>query len=220
MKKLIILLVLLMLLVGCDTVADFPATPAPVPTLNTFPLDKTIDGWSQFAFSFGSKESLKENTKVMVEDGKLWFTIGLDSTYLYLINDQAEYSNVEMTARFVNVEKSDNYLTFVCRYTPAGWYEFNISSSGYAAILKYDAANGYTKLGSDQNETVYPDRANPIVVTAQCNNDELIMTINGKTTYKELDSSYSSGKIGISVGSNQYNPVKVGIDQFNWIELQ
>lgn len=216
MKKILILLIVGLLLSACNT----PITPTPAviepPESNVFSMDQTISGWTPFYFTLSPKETVSELARAYTENNTLWFDISIQSTYLYLMKDQSDYADVEMTATYENFYKERNYIALVCRYSPAGWYEFNVSSTGLTAILKYSQDTGYTKLGQEQNETSYLSRTNPQTITAKCYGQSLTLLVNGTELFTYMDDSYTSGQIGISVGSEKYVPIRVGVTEFTW----
>ena len=113
-----------------------------------------------------------------------------------------------------NLGRNNNNVSLLCRYSDAGWYEFNIANNGEYTILYYDAnindyrllfSGGSTliKMGKDVNE-----------YTAICQGEKLTLGINGVEVRTVSDKNLKSGYAGLSVSSFNVTPIDVEFDYF------
>jgi hypothetical protein len=97
----------------------------------------------------------------------------------------------------------DNNFGILCRLTDnKNFYGLEISTAGGALIYKY--VNGeLTGLSSDYFQSVDGIKAGEEVnqIIAICNGDSLELYANGNLVASATDSSFSSGEIGLSVGT-------------------
>lgn len=140
-----------------------------------------------------------------------WETTG-QYNWAYLVNDQIEMTDIQIDVSAENLGSNNNNTSLICRYSDAGWYEFNIANDGTWTILRYDSnVEDYTALytggsyainmGQDVND-----------YTAVCVGNQLSLYINGELTRTVNDSKLKSGLAGISVSSFDSTPVILEFD--------
>jgi len=110
----------------------------------------------------------------------------------------------------------NNDFGIICNYQDVeNFYVGLISSDGYAVISKVEAGTT-TYLSSEQMEPV--DGINPGSATNhirfECNNGELSLYANSKQVATANDSSFSSGDVGLQVGTFDEGGVDMLFDNF------
>lgn len=149
-----------------------------------------------------------------VENSTLHFEIEDKNTWIYLLNDQIEMSDVRIDTIAENLGRNNNNVSLICRYSDRGWYEFNVANNGEYTILSYDSrSNSYNTLftgGSlDINTGLGTNE-----YTAVCSGNELSLYINGVETRTVTDNTFKSGLAGLSVSSFNVTPIVVDFDYF------
>jgi len=102
----------------------------------------------------------------------------------------------------------------ICRYSEAGWYEFNIGSNGLFFIYRYDPAEDepYVLLWSGGSREIKTGKEVNNYISI-CNENRLTLKINGKEKITVKDSNLSSGNIGFAISSYNVLPVVVNINK-------
>jgi len=136
---------------------------------------------------------------------------------VYLINNNFDYSNVQVEMVTTNNGNNANGVSLICGYSQSGWYEFAVSNAGLYAIFAYDPSmgpvDGYIQLASGGSAAIKNGKTTN-TYTAVCKGNELTLSINGTLVKTITDTKYNftNGKIGIGVSSPQTLPVDVSID--------
>ncbi len=148
---------------------------------------------------------------VEVIPGVLHMNITGTDTWLYLVNDNIEMSDVQIDTSANNRGSNENNVSMICRYSDRGWYEFNIGNDGVWDILRYDEGSGYKTLynGGSTNINMGKDTN---TYTGVCSGDKLTLYINGVETRTVTDRTFSSGYAGISASSFGSVPVTIEFD--------
>jgi S1-C subfamily serine protease len=147
-------------------------------------------------------------------NSNLKFQIDQQNTWVYFYNDAVSMADVRVDTVASNLGRNNNNVSLLCRYSDAGWYEFNIANNGEYTILYFDSSiNDYRllfsggstliKMGKDVNE-----------YTAVCNGDKLTLGINGVEVRTVTDKNLKSGYAGLSVSSFNVTPIDVEFDYF------
>ena len=171
--------------------------------------DGGLGDWLYFLTN-GSEDGFVAQTV----DSNLKFQIDQDNTWVYFYNDAVSMADVRVDTIASNLGRNNNNVSLLCRYSDAGWYEFNIANNGEYTILYFDSSiNDYKllfsggstliKMGKDVNE-----------YTAICKGDKLTLGINGTEVRTVSDKNLKSGYAGLSVSSFSVTPIDVEFDYF------
>ena len=171
--------------------------------------DGGLGDWLYFLTN-GSEDGFVAQTV----DSNLKFQIDQDNTWVYFYNDAVSMADVRVDTIASNLGRNNNNVSLLCRYSDAGWYEFNIANNGEYTILYFDSSiNDYKllfsggstliKMGKDVNE-----------YTAICEGDKLTLGINGTEVRTVSDKNLKSGYAGLSVSSFNVTPIDVEFDYF------
>jgi S1-C subfamily serine protease len=171
--------------------------------------DGGLGDWVYFLTSGSDDGFVAQNV-----DGSLKFEIDQQDTWVYFYNDAISMADVRVDTVASNLGRNNNNVSLLCRYSDAGWYEFNIANNGEYTILFFDSAiNDYRllfsggstliKMGRDVNE-----------YTAVCQGDKLTLGINGVEVRTVSDKNLKSGYAGLSVSSFNVTPIDVEFDYY------
>jgi hypothetical protein len=128
--------------------------------------------------------------------------------------DPYTYTDVRLDATAENRGKNNNNVSFICRYSDEGWYEFNIANNSLYWILAciqadkkyytlYNGGSTAIKQGKDVND-----------YTLGCIGNSLILWIDGSEVRAVKDNIYKlrEGQIGVGVSSLDVTPIIVEWD--------
>ncbi len=171
--------------------------------------DGGLGDWLYFLTN-GSEDGFVAQTV----DSNLKFQIDQDNTWVYFYNDAVSMADVRVDTIASNLGRNNNNVSLLCRYSDAGWYEFNIANNGEYTILYFNSnindykllfSGGSTliKMGKDVNE-----------YTAICKGDKLTLGINGTEVRTVSDKNLKLGYAGLSVSSFNVTPIDVEFDYF------
>jgi hypothetical protein len=174
----------------------------------------SADNWSYFLRSGDESKFSLESTN----DGLL-FSLKGTGIFSYLVYDPFEYDNVRMDVTVENRGVNDNNITLFCRFSEeAGWYEFNVYSSGLYDMLftKPDSAGNlnYGVIAEGGSNKINMGHATN-TYSLVCGEDSLIVYINDVETRKVGIPAYvlSEGQVGVSVSSFGQVPVEVVVKE-------
>jgi hypothetical protein len=200
-----------------------PPTVPPAPPVSQFFKEEftsnVLGDWTNF-ISIGDSKSDKKKAKLAVENGKLIFTLEDNYLYSYLIYDKQTYDDVSVEVSADNRGKNNNNISLICRYSDAGWYEFNVLSSGLWNIQAFDATGavhkGYNLINSGGSNAIRIGKATNVYV-AVCSGNTLKLYINGEESASMSENKYgfSDGKVGVSVSSFNVYPIIVELEYFD-----
>lgn len=152
-----------------------------------------------------------DGSSIVFEGDGLHFFIGKPN-YDFLSRPGYRYSNVIVEVDAIKLEGPDNNaFGVICRLVDEkNYYAFVISSDGYAGILK--VKDGVYQLLNNNTLDYYPsihqsDALNTI--SGECNDNKLILKINGEKAIELTDSDFILGDVGLMAGS--YNEPGVDI---------
>jgi hypothetical protein len=197
------------------TVPPVPTVVRPTATEETpafFTEDFVTDSlpnWSYFLMSGD-----ENNMSITTGNHYLSFDLEGENVWVYLMYDPYTYTDVRIDARAENRGKNNNNVSMICRYSDAGWYEFNIANNGLYWILAYDNTDNsyYTifnggstaiKMGKDTND-----------YTVGCVDNTLSLYINGTLVKSIKDTKYNfkEGQVGLGVSSFDVWPIIIDWD--------
>ena len=149
-----------------------------------------------------------------IENSTLHMDISDSNTWVYFYLDSLDVDNVLVETKFENLGRNNNNVSVICRYSDAGWYEFNVANNGEYTIFRYDAPeDNYTALFSG-GSTLIKTGKDSNVITAICNGDQLTLGINGQAVRTIRDKNMKSGKVGFSLSSFDVTPIIGEFDYF------
>ncbi|MEN6393150.1 MAG: S1C family serine protease [Anaerolineaceae bacterium] len=154
------------------------------------------------------------------QNGKLRVKILKAKTYVYFMNKNFTYEDVQLDTRVENLGQNTNYTGLFCRFSDDGWYEANILNTGEYFIYLYDPNNGGYKV-------LYSGASNLINMGKQineytfvCKGDTLTLGINGyeiTNVDTKIGGAWAilrDGEVGIFVSSESVFPLLVEFDWF------
>lgn len=152
----------------------------------------------------------------VTKDGFLQFNIV--DTYIgaFAAYNAYEYTDVRVDTRMENHGRNTNDVAVMCRYSDAGWYEFNVRSDGLWFF------NLYEKKGEKfVGRMLYSGGSNSIKLSDNeygllCVGDILTMYINGEKIHQLKDNTLTTGKVAIQAFSLRVVPMIV---YFDWLKI-
>jgi len=207
---------------------DAPNTPTPeVQQYFTEEFNGDLTTWSTFIVDSSkddpkiTKESL-DNLSVGVDSGQYLFNIPIRQISVYSIYDSFQYDDVRVDASVDSKNININMARLICRYSStAGWYEFHVVNNGfyyiYYAKPNADGVIAYRSLANGASAKVKTQNA-VNEYSFVCQGNEFSAYVNGdlvKTTTDDL-AALRSGKVGVSISSDNQIPVIAG---FDWVEI-
>jgi len=190
-----------------------PTSPPPTPAPQRFfteEFDGNFDGWLYFYFA--DDES---GFDVAPQDGRLVFDIQDEYNWVYVYYDAQTYDDVRIEVEANNRGYNNNNVSLICRYSDAGWYEFNIANNGLYWIYLYDENSdaGFKELANGGSNKIHSGKETN-QYAAVCNGKKLTLYINGVKTRTIEDGTLDEGKVGVSVSSFDVVPINVEIEWF------
>lgn len=206
-----------------------PIPPTPTPEFEQYyteEFEKDLKYWPTFVVDgsgYGGALLAKEPSdkiELSAADGFFKFDINKTWQWVYATYDPFDYDDVRLDVRVENQGTNNNNISLICRYTPDGWYEFNIANNGLYSILyaKVRAEDGFVNYdlvsegGSNKIKQGFDVNEYSII----CKGDQLTLYINDNLTKETKSDKLTSGKIGISVSSFGDLPTKVN---FDWVKI-
>lgn len=201
------------------------ATTAPSPTpegafKTDFDEAGELEQWLGFRIdpdNLRQVEGTGSRATVEIADGKFRFDIRDTFTWVYFIYQPLDTADVRLETEALNLGRNTNNVSLICRYSEAGWYEFNISNGGLYDIYRFDPnTRDYVTLGSGGTTSIVTGQGtNQYAI--ECNGEELSLFVNGGPAIKTVkDKTLTSGKVGISVSSFPVTPI---ILEFDYLEV-
>lgn len=196
------------------------ATPWPAFFKEEFNTD-VLGRWDSFVLKDSAfPNSDKRKSKVVIENGKLTFTLEDEGLHSHLIYDKQTYDNVRVEISADNRGKNNNFISLICRYSNAGWYEFTMMSSGMFQIWAVDLTGavhrGYNLIASSGSNAINMGVATNVYAIV-CSDNQLTLYINGEkaTSIPENKYNLTDGKVGINVSSLNVFPIIVDVEYFD-----
>jgi hypothetical protein len=190
---------------------EYTATRVPEPYYLD-ELEGDVNRWFPAFVPYGD-----ENGYAITQDATgLLFTINTTDTYVYLVNTEYTYRDVQLDAQATNYGYNNNNITLLCRYSDAGWYEVNAFSNGYYHIYKFDSNGaGYVELKNGGIISLLTGR-HENHFTMICQGTEIVFIVNDREIARLSDTTFSEGSVGLSVSSYDIVPVDV---HFEWVQV-
>ena len=199
---------------------EVSAEPTEVPASNEPPayyieeFEGTLDNYTYFLTSGTDRGS----DMLYLNNGALTFDLTTEDTWVYVTYDPWTYSDVWIGLSAENRGANNQNVSLICRESPDGWFEFNISGNGLYWILVYDALNsdyfnifngGSTQIGIGRvtNEYIVECIGNDLNLYI---NGELVKNVTVPSDYRFID----EGRVGFSVSSFDTLPILVNIEWF------
>lgn len=153
----------------------------------------------------GSYRYLNEELRVSVDD---------DYSYKWGVSGRS-YTDVIVDVDSRLIQKSgDSDFGVICRYQDTdNFYGMEISENGYFAIWKFSAGH-YTLLVDWRASSYVLKNYHQAHFTAACIGDTLALAVNGEFLAEVRDSAFSSGDVGLVVGTLESGGAAVGFDDF------
>jgi len=232
--KPLLFLITMVVMVGsaCAVMSEAPEPPSPTatqvppqPTVTQTPpapqffteeFDSNLNNWNQAVELNGIGGNLKD-ADIYVKDSYLTFDLG---KWLigYLYYKPYEYSNVRIEVSVENRGANVNNVMLVCRASDEGHYLVTISNSGLYALYAFDGIkNDYARIADGGSNEIRPGKeVNEYSLV--CDEQSLIIYINGQEIRNYMDNQYSfqKGAIGIGVASEDQLPVEL---VFDWVKI-
>jgi hypothetical protein len=193
-------------------------TSLPTPTVTLPPpsfsddFDKGLSNYWAYFLALGEKNDVD----ISAQGEHVRFTITDYDTYAYLIYELRNYEDVRIDTEVTNQGSNNNNVGLICRFSENGWYEFNISSSGVYSIYAFDN-NEYRLIRNGGSHLIRIDKdTNQYGV--ECIGEELTLYINDEKVWSGNDSTFTSGMVGISASTKDYQPVKVDFENITITE--
>jgi hypothetical protein len=205
------------------TITSTPS-PTPIPAFHTEEFNAETADWTSF-YVDGKKNAVAkepiEKTNAAAMDGSFKFDIEKSYVYIYSTYNAFDYDDVRIDVSVANEGVNTNVVALVCRYSPDGWYEFNINSDGTYFIgfgkVKEGGAVSYGLIKDGGSNNI---KQGQVVneYAAVCKGDTLSLYINGELAKEAKDTKFNlkSGKIGIGASTFAKVPVKVN---FDWVKI-
>lgn len=172
--------------------------------------DNPLSDWVYF-FTNG----VEDNVSSSLEDSKLRIELNDTNTWIYFYQDTLEVADVRIDTVVENLGRNNNNVSLICRYSDAGWYEFNVANNGEYTIYRYDPtlSDPYIPLFSGGSTAIQTGRGTN-ELTAICKGDKLTLGINGQEVRTISDRNLKSGKVGFSLSSFNVTPIIAEYDYF------
>lgn len=155
------------------------------------------------------------------DSGSLFVALSPDEDKIprfYLLNNDSEYSAVQLDLTTTNHGNNANGVSLVCNYNDVNWYEFVVSNSGLYEIYAYDPAavitRGYVMLANGGSAAIKSGSGATNTYRAVCDGSELSLFINDnlEITFDDTQYKLNGGRIGIGAWSPKMLPVDVSFD--------
>jgi hypothetical protein len=207
------------------TVPPPTSTPAPTSTpsgqyATEFDDPSELYDWKIFRVDSNSQrvvEGIPDKVTVEIDQGKLHVEIKKMWIWMYFAFETLTSSDVKLETEVTNLGRNTNNISLLCRYSDAGWYEFNIGNDGLYNILRYDAGEqAYYGLASGGTTSINMGKGTN-QYTVICEGDQLTLYINGGKPIKSVtDDTFTSGNVGLSASAFDVLPI---ILDFDWMKV-
>lgn len=205
-----------------DTKTSTPETPPELPTMEPTEAPSPTPDPVIFRDDFSSTSSGWPSTNDLdgsadYKDGGYEMTVKDVESGYWAGPDLADQSNVTILVDATNIGTStDNDFGIVCRaQDAANQYLFLISTDGYAVIGKFKDGS-FSNISSEewvQTPAIY--QGNVLnTIRADCVDNTFALYVNGELVATATDNDFSSGMVGLTVGSWKDTGVAVLFDNF------
>lgn len=154
-----------------------------------------------------------KNNALHVELLKYW----TDLAIVYPTGETYPDLEVRLDTRLV-YDPKPTYVSAICRYAEAGWYEFYVSTKGEWAIWRVDVTSGaynrVTNLLSGKSNAIVtddPKAENHLVAT--CADETLSFSVNGRYLGQVVDDTYPRGYFGVGLATRENGNSRMEYDR-------
>ena len=187
-------------------------TPTPLPLFFTDQFNADMNSW--LSFQTGGETA----PEVGLINDFLRLDISSPDTWYYFLHNTHTYSDVFINAQFVGTPAGS--MGLVCRYSDAGWLEFNIANNGtYNVLFAHWLAEGiaeYTPIATDSSEYIHAGTFD-YEIGLTCQENYVLLHVNGKL-FRKIDVArfgLTEGNVGLSVASFDETPMIASFDWFS-----
>jgi hypothetical protein len=207
-----------------EVVTDTPEVVAtntqagPVEVVDEF--DHNKGDWSDDLVVTTQTSGRDLQSKAVIQDGALRFSLGDKETYLYKFYNSPVTDNVSVEVDFQALGHINNGIAIVCKVNEdkTSWFEVRVSSTSDFTFYQYDkkrktdlGKNPYLQLGKGKFkiDELYP--AKPNTIKLSCSNKELTLNANNdkRVVTQSLDTSLDGTGIGLGAMSYDVVPIKI-----------
>lgn len=173
-----------------------------------------FDDFSQSTSGFTESYS-DDDLAVYYLGGEYYIDVYVDGLYTWEVYpDTYEDSAVTVDARFASPAQ-DGDAALICRYLDnQNFYIFRISEDGYYSIGKVENDEFVFLTDWQYSDFVAQNVAKGFYMTATCSGTELSLSMNGQLLNQTEDSSFTTGRAGISAGTYANPGLSVAFDNF------
>lgn len=200
------------------------STPLPTPTFTpAVPPTATLPPEPNWVLSFSDDFSSGFWAKEETEGMKLSYTAGGYSIFNNVVGDIIfSVRNQPLADVRVEVDGSrlrgplDGYYGVICNFTNGGnYYILAVGSNGWYGIgMKLSSRLTFLKEGMDQSATVHTG-SGMNQIRGDCYDGMLVLWVNGIRLAAVQDRTFSSGQVGMAVGTRKTPGMEVLFDNFN-----
>jgi hypothetical protein len=186
-------------------------TPTPGPGDVVYHASQTSDWKNWKDIYFGTSNY----TVTPDADGVTMQIDGLQTYVYWMYTSEFSHPDMQVDVDVAVVSgPNQNNLSVVCRYTPEGWYEFNVASGGLWNIFRYQKSKGYTALSSGGSTAIKANQAGNHL-TAVCQGDTLTLYVNNVKVASAHDKQLTHGGFGVSASTFRIGHVQARFHNFN-----
>jgi hypothetical protein len=197
------------------TTPAFTSTPAfsptPIPQFFREDFNTDLKPWMVLQTGGAAEPAMS------LKNGLVRWDIASSHTWSYMIHQAHTYGDVLLGAKFSGTPSGS--IGLVCRYSPAGWYEFNLASDGtYSVLFAQWLERGiaqYTPITHASSEYLRTGNLS-YEIGLTCREEALLLHVNGKL-FKKVDVTrygLTEGRVGVSIASFEDTPMIASLDWF------
>ena len=206
---------------AASTITPIPPSVTPTPSVTTVPTilpSSTPDTNVLFSDDFSEPSSRydydDDGGEIKQSEGGLSISI-TDLEWIYYANipgyDYEDFA-IEVDVFSAEGDPEDSY-GINCRSTVSSEYTFEISYDGYYAIWLWEEEFGYTSLFDwSRSSAINTGLNNENHLTVICNNNQLILKVNGVLLANVTNDKISSGEVNLFASNDSFSNVKVIFD--------
>lgn len=206
---------------AASTNTPIPPSNTPVPSVTKAPTilpSTTPDTNVLFSDDFSEPSSrygyVDDGGEIKQSEGGLSISI-TDKEWMYSAYIPGyEYEDVAIEVDVYSAEGDpDDSYGITCRSTESSEYIFEIAYDGYHAISLWEEDIGYTSLyDRPQSSAINAGLNNENHLTVICNNNQLILKVNGVMLANVTNDKLSSGEVNLFASNDRLSNVKVVFD--------
>jgi hypothetical protein len=183
-------------------------------------------GWT-YEYITGNNKNQCEGPEL--RDSQLWWRCPSgEEVQVKVYKDDYTYTDVAVTAEFVNHSTNHNWTSLLCRVSDIGWYEFRFTSGGLYEIYRFD----WNLRKAGENPYVFITNGTTLYmhtglttnkITMDCSGSQFQYYVNDQLLDVKIPDDVKSefeliseGGVGVGFLSEMNNPgnVEVGFESF------